>query len=201
MTHAGPAPMHRLICLTGFMGSGKTTVGRLVAAQLGWHFLDLDTAIEQRAGLRIKEIFDRKGESAFRDIEHECLSRILGWVAEQDTRLVLALGGGTIAQLRNLELIHRYSAPHRLAAVIVWLDCPVEELLKRCVVMGDRPLFRDEAGFRMLFEERLPHYRQAEFRVEGHGEPARIAEQVLALGVFERAGNLTAGSISPAEVA
>jgi len=176
-----------MVCLTGFMGSGKSTVGRALAAQLAWHFIDLDTEIERLTGLPISQIFEQKGEAVFRDIEQECLARILGTAGERDTRLVLALGGGTYAQPRNATLLREFGAsPRGSAAAIIWLDCPMEDLLQRCVLMGDRPLFRDEASFRKLYEERLPYYQQADYRVESGGEPIRVVEQILALGIFGR---------------
>jgi shikimate kinase len=184
---SGPVPDCRLVCLTGFMGSGKSTVGRLLAAHLAWRFVDLDTEIERHTGLPISQIFEQKGEAVFRDIEHDCLAHILGSASERDTRLVLALGGGTFAQPRNAALLRELSSPPRgSGAVAIWLDCPMEDLLQRCVLMGDRPLFRNEASFRKLYEERLPYYQQADYRVESGGEPFRVVEQILALGVIGR---------------
>src|SRR6266436_2707151 len=87
-----------MVCLAGFMGSGKTTVGTLLARQLAWHFIDLDDRIEESAGLRIPEIFERLGESAFRKIEADQLRAAIGRALERKEPLVLALGGGTYAQ-------------------------------------------------------------------------------------------------------
>ena len=169
------------------MGSGKSTTGRLLAAQLAWRFVDLDAEIERHTGLPIAQIFEQRGEAVFRDIEHECLARILGSASERDTRLVLALGGGTFAQPRNAALLRESgSPPLAFGTVMIWLDCPMEDLLQRCVLMGDRPLFRDEGSFRKLYQERLPHYQQADYRVESGGEPIRVVEQILALGVIGR---------------
>jgi shikimate kinase len=189
----GSAPESRVVCLTGFMGSGKSTVGRLLAAQLAWHFSDLDAEIESESGLSISQIFAQKGEAVFREIEYECLKRGLAAASARNTRLVLALGGGTFTQPRNATLLRE---PARGAAVI-WLDCPAEELLQRCVLMGDRPLFRDEASFRKLYEERLPYYRQADYRVESGGEPMRVVEHILALGIFGRSNRSHAGGDLP----
>jgi shikimate kinase len=187
-----------MVCLTGFMGSGKSTVGRLLAAQLAWHFVDLDSEIEDHTGLPISKIFAQKGEAVFRDIEHECLMRVLGSAAERDTRTVLALGGGTFAQPRNAALLREFDpAPRGSAVAFVWLDCPMGDLLQRCVLMGDRPLFRDEASFRKLYEERLPHYQQADFRVESGGEPMKVVEQILALGIFGRSSRVIADKNLP----
>lgn len=176
-----------MVCLTGFMGSGKSTIGRLLAAQLAWHFADLDEEIEKSSGLSISQIFAQKGEPVFREIEHECLERVLAAATARNTRLVLALGGGTFTQPRNAALLREPGAPAKAGgAAVVWLDCPSDELLKRCVLMGDRPLFRDEASFRKLYDERLPYYRMADYRVESNGEPMRVVEQILALGIFGR---------------
>jgi len=176
-----------MVCLTGFMGSGKSTIGRLLAAQLAWRFADLDDEIERESGTSIAQIFAQKGEAVFREIEHECLERVLHATLARNSQLVLALGGGTFAQPRNGALIRELNIPPQNAgAVVVWLDCATEDLLQRCVLMGDRPLFRDEASFRKLYEERLPYYRQADYRVESGGEPMRVVEQILALGIFNR---------------
>jgi shikimate kinase len=198
MPSPGPVPEYRVVCLTGFMGSGKSTVGRMLASQLAWHFADLDAEIERESGLSISQIFAQKGETVFREIEHQCLARALGTASARNTRLVLALGGGTFTQSRNAALIRDVGAAQRGAgAVVIWLDCSTEELLQRCVLMGDRPLFRDEASFRKLYEERLPHYRQADYRVESAGEPMRVVEQILALGIFGRSAQPQAGGNLP----
>ncbi len=198
MPAPGLVPECRVVCLTGFMGSGKSTVGRMLAAQLAWRFADLDAEIERESGLSISQIFAQKGETVFRDIEHECLARLLGSAAARNTRLILALGGGTSAQPRNAALIREFGAVRGAAgSVVIWLDCATEELLQRCVLMGDRPLFRDEASFRKLYEERLPYYRQADYRVESGGEPMRVIEQILALGIFGRSRQTHAGGNLP----
>jgi shikimate kinase len=170
----------KLICLTGFMGSGKTTVGRLLAKQIGWHFADVDSFIAQEAQLSIPEIFRRSGEPAFRRIETAVLERLVGEAAAQDRPMVVALGGGTVAQQENIELLRA------AGGTLIWLDCPVETLLARCAGISDRPLFRDEASFRELHRHRLPFYAQADYRVESTAEPQRVVEQILALGVLER---------------
>jgi shikimate kinase len=190
----GPVTECRVVCLTGFMGSGKSTVGRMLASQLAWHFVDLDAEIERESGLPISQIFAQKGEIVFREIEHECLARVLGSASARNTRLILALGGGTFAQPRNAALIREIDgSPRGAGSIVIWLDCSTEELLQRCVLMGDRPLFRDEASFRKLYEERLPYYQQADYRVESGGEPVRVVEQILALGIFGRSAQTRAG--------
>lgn len=162
------------------MGSGKTTVGRLLARQIGWHFVDLDSRIEESAGLTIAAIFERSGEPGFRDIEHEELVRTLGEAAEREKAVVIALGGGTIAQPRNLDLLRA------AGSLILWLDWPMETLLARCATRKNRPLFRDEKSFRELFEARRPFYEQSDYRVECNSDPRQVVSQILALGILER---------------
>ncbi len=175
---SGGAPRHRLVALAGFMGSGKTTAGSLLARQLGWRFVDLDALIEDAAGLPITEIFERRGEPAFREIEREQLEAALGRAIAHQEPIVLALGGGTYAQPGNIDLLRE------AGAAIVWLDCPLDRLIARCALVTTRPLFRDAAGFRALYEQRLPYYQRAEYRVESADEPRRTVEQILALDIF-----------------
>jgi len=168
----------KLVCLTGFMGSGKSTTARILASQLGWLNTDLDRSITEATHLSIPEIFSRMGEAEFRRIEHEQLARVVSEsVATQKPRII-SLGGGTIMQPQNMALLRE------AGAVLIWLHCPIEELLHRCAHITDRPLFRDEASFRRLYEERLPTYELSDYKVESRGDPARVVEQILALGIF-----------------
>jgi shikimate kinase len=169
-----------LVCLTGFMGSGKSTVARLLGRQIGWQHVDLDKRIQEAAGQSIPEIFAKRGEPEFRRIEYEQLTRILGEAAEQQKPRVVSLGGGTTAQPPNLALLHQ------AGAILIWLQCPVEDLLKRIAHIQDRPLFRDEVSFRKLYQERLPFYELADYRVESNIEPLRVVEQIVALGIFPK---------------
>jgi len=164
------------------MGSGKTTVGRMLAAQTGCRFVDLDERIEQSAGIPIREFFERHGEPPFRVLESEILERILGEHAEAGEAAVVALGGGTYVQPRNQELLRNAGAR------VVWLDCPIEDLIRRCATMTHRPLFRDELSLRQLYEQRLPSYRSADARVESGGGPREVIARILELDWFERVG-------------
>lgn len=167
------------VYLVGFMGCGKTTVGMKLAQRLAWKFEDLDTRIEEEEGCTIAEIFTRAGEAAFRRREQEILARILEEVAQGGGRVV-ALGGGTFAQPQNFELLQSAQA------ITIWLECPVEELLLRCALLTNRPLFRDETSFRQLYEQRLPYYRQASCTVgTGNADPGEVVNRILALPVFQ----------------
>jgi len=162
------------------MGSGKSTVARLLARQIGWIHADLDRRITDVTGLSIPDIFSQQGEPAFRQIEHEELEKTLAEAKALSRATVISLGGGTTAQPANLALLERYGV------TLIWLHCPVEELLRRCAHITNRPLFRDEASFRALYSQRLPFYEVAHFRVEGGVEPLRVVEQILALGILDK---------------
>ena len=159
------------------MGSGKTTVGTLLARQLAWRFVDLDDRIEEAAGLRIPEIFERLGEPAFRQIEADQLRAALGRAVEHKESLVLALGGGTYAQNGAPEFLRAAGVP------VIWLDASPEVLLTRCMTMTGRPLFRDEPSFRALYAQRLPSYQLADHRVDSSGEPSRVVAEILRRGI------------------
>ena len=148
-------PAH-LLFLVGFMGAGKTTVGRALAQKLGWEFMDLDQAIEQQQQRSIAEIFAAEGEAAFREHETRALQRVL-----QDSKMnkIVALGGGAFTVAKNRELIRQ------AAGATVWLDAPLDELLARCRQQEDapvRPLLDDEEHFRQLCEHRRAAYAQAD---------------------------------------
>ena len=168
----------QVLCLAGFMGSGKTTVGTLLARQLAWRFVDLDDRIEEAAGLRIPEIFERLGEPAFRQIEADQLRAALGRAVEHRESLVLALGGGTYAQIGAPEFLRAAAVP------VIWLDASLDVLLSRCMTMTGRPLFRDEASFRSLYTQRVPSYQQADHRVDSSGEPARVVAEIIRRGII-----------------
>ncbi len=173
----GLIPIHRLVFLLGFMGSGKTSVGRLLARRLGWGFADLDGEIERRQGRTINQIFTEQGEPYFRRLEREVLEQLL--VRGQQESLVVALGGGTFAQPANVELLRA------TGGLTFWLECPVEELQRRCRGLAHRPLFRDNASFRLLYLQRLPFYQQADFRINAdRSDPAQVVEEILQCGVF-----------------
>jgi len=162
------------------MGTGKSTVARLLARQIGWHHVDLDRRITDSTGHSIPEIFEGEGEPAFRKLEYEELARTLGEAKALGRATIVSLGGGTTAQPANLALLERNGA------TLIWLHCPVEELLRRCAHITNRPLFRDEATFRALYNERLPFYELAHYRVESAVEPLRVVEQILALGILDK---------------
>ncbi|HEY0162835.1 MAG TPA: shikimate kinase [Edaphobacter sp.] len=143
-----PSTLRRLV-LTGFMGAGKSTIGRQLASRLGWEFLDLDTHLENRTGAAIPELFSRHGERHFRRLESTALASALG-----RSNVVLALGGGTPEELTNRLLIEQ--TPDTLA---VFLDAPFATLFDRCMLQAiDRPVLADAAAAALRFAHRRPFY-------------------------------------------
>jgi shikimate kinase len=176
-TVRGAMPRTTVICLAGFMGAGKSTVGTRLAQQLGWRFVDLDERIEEAAGITIPQFFERYGEPAFRQFEAEQLRAALGRAAEFKEATVLALGGGTYAQPGAPEFLRNAGVP------VIWLDTPIEALLARCSTMTGRPLFRDEASFRALYAQRIASYQLADFRVDSSGDAGAVVSEILRRGI------------------
>jgi shikimate kinase len=149
------ARLRRLV-LTGFMGAGKTTVGRLLAERLGWEFLDLDALIEARTGLPIPSIFAQHGEPHFRKLESQALASALG-----RDNVVLALGGGTPEILTNRLLLEQTPG-----TATVFLDAPFPTLYDRCMMQAlnpettARPNLVDPVAAEARFRVRQPIYRR-----------------------------------------
>jgi shikimate kinase len=147
--------------LIGFMGAGKSTVGRALARRLGWSFVDLDRWIEKRERRRVAQIFASDGEASFRAIETDALCTVL---ADRRESLVLALGGGAWVQEKNSAMLKS------AGACVVFLDAHPDELRARCAVKSaKRPLFRDDDQFRQLYAARHGSYMQADMRVDTAG--------------------------------
>jgi shikimate kinase len=150
----------RCVVLIGFMGAGKTTVGRALAKSLRWKFLDLDDVIEQRERKSVAEIFASSGEPAFRRMESAALAALLQDL-QAGTDLVLALGGGAFVQQQNRDAL--ISA----GAITILLEAPVEELRRRCQAEHKvRPLAQQDARFNELFAARRADYALARFTVQ-----------------------------------
>ena len=166
------------IYLVGFMGSGKSTIGRLLADRLGWHFVDLDADIEAAAGMRISEIFDTRGEAEFRRIEQEAMRQRVRAI-ERGWPCVVALGGGAIVAPENYEMVADNG-------VMVWLDCPLETVQRRVASATHRPLARDPEEFARLYEARREAYARADYRIAIEGDdPMAAVEAVLHLPLFQ----------------
>lgn len=156
--------------LAGFMGSGKSTVGRLVARRLLWNFLDLDGVIERHEGRPVSRIFEESGAQHFRDVERYVLRQV---VLKPAT--VVALGGGTLIDPESQALC-------RERAAVVWLRCSLDVLEKRLHdAAAPRPLWGDREALQARFDERLVGYESSEFRVDADAAPDQVAECVVKL--------------------
>jgi shikimate kinase len=159
------------IALIGFMGVGKSSVGRLVAAHLHFDFVDTDELIEQRAGKSIGAIFAQEGEAAFREMEQRLLGEMAGW-----RRRVIATGGGMAASEADL-----CSLKQQALTVCLWASA--EAIWARVRHQTHRPLLQDpnpEEKIRSLLAERSPFYRQADVLVNSEMRSIReVAQQVL----------------------
>jgi len=149
-TTLAPAHLRRLV-LTGFMGAGKSTIGRLLAARLNWQFLDLDAHLEARTGATIPQLFAKHGEAHFRRLESTALASALG-----QNNTVLALGGGTPEELTNRLLLEQTPA-----TFTIFLDAPFPTLFDRCMLQDiARPVLADPAAAQLRFQKRHPLYRR-----------------------------------------
>jgi shikimate kinase len=163
----------RIVFLVGFMGSGKTAVGRLLAARLGVPFVDLDERVERDAGAPVRSLFEHEGEAAFRVREREALARVCAELRESGG--VVATGGGTFIDPANRERI-------AAAGVSVWLDAPLASVVRRIPRDGSRPLYGQAVEVARLFGERRVHYARATHRVDaGLDDPARVADRAYAV--------------------
>jgi shikimate kinase len=165
-----PAKFRRIV-LTGFMGSGKTTVGPLVARRLGWKFADVDDVIEAETHTTIAAIFARHGEQTFRQREHETIARL---AAEDE--LVLALGGGAIEHPATRKLL--LTTPGTL---LVHLEVTLATTLARCGKSGPaRPVLADRPNLAKRYQRRLPLYRMAHISIPVDAlTPDEVAEAIL----------------------
>ena len=165
------------IYLVGFMGCGKSSVGRALAEELGWSFVDLDEDIEKYACAPIEHIFDTQGEADFRALESDALKKRVQ-VARSGRPQVISLGGGAFTNEENIELVLNHG-------VTVWLDTPLEVIERRIAEEKHRPLARDPVRMKSLFEQRRTAYALADYRIEtGEEDPAAIVSRILALPLF-----------------
>lgn len=165
------------IFLVGFMGCGKTTVGRRLARELGWQFVDLDADIEGHHRMSISHIFEQYGEAVFRDWEHEALARRVNEI-KRGRPTVVSLGGGAFVAPSNVDLIDS-------AGLSIWIDCAFDVIKHRVATGGHRPLARDQKQLQELFEQRRAPYSRADYHVPvSVNDSDAVFRQILELPIF-----------------
>ena len=159
------------IYIVGFMGAGKSTVGRHLAHRLGWSFFDTDNEIEAAEKSTIAEIFSTRGEPAFRAIESEVLRQHVRWI-ERGRPAVLALGGGAFATAENRRLLASNG-------ISIWLDCPFETVKRRVAQATHRPLARDPEAFAALYRDRRESYAEADIHLPVESDDPEVTVAAL----------------------
>ncbi len=167
------------IYLVGFMGSGKSTVGQLLARHIGWPFADLDRDIEAQHQTTIPALFETLGEPGFRLAESEALTRRVRGV-KNGRPVVLALGGGAYVSPSNAALMDS-------SGISIWLDTPFETIRERVSRTSHRPLAADPVFFQELFLTRREAYAKAAYTVQvTSDDPTTTLAQLLELPIFDK---------------
>jgi len=174
---AGTGALVGPVVLVGMMGSGKTTIGKKVAAALGVPFVDTDAEIERRQGRSVADIFASDGEPAFREIEAAVLAEIVG----RDEPKVVATGGGAVLADANRHLLHE-------RALVIWLKADAGLLAHRVADDDTRPLLGDDprGSLERLIRDREPLYREVAHRtveVDRSDRKVMVARVLDAVGV------------------
>ncbi|MEZ5648140.1 MAG: shikimate kinase [Alphaproteobacteria bacterium] len=155
----------KTVVLVGLMGSGKSAIGRRLAARLEWPFIDTDTEIEVAAGCSIDDFFNRYGEEAFREGERKVIARLL----EKDKR-ILSTGGGAFMDPETRKLI-------KVRGISIWLRAELDILVRRTARRDNRPLLKRGDPRRILadlMEQRYPTYAEADIIVDTDDDPPEV---------------------------
>ncbi|MBM4235270.1 MAG: shikimate kinase [Firmicutes bacterium] len=165
---------HQQLIICGFMGTGKTAVGKLLAARLGRSFVDTDQLIEQQAGCTIAAIFEKQGESYFRDLE---TAVIRGLLSARLGSLVVATGGGALIKAENIKLLHQMGP-------LLLLTASSRAILRRIKAQGGRPLLdgvkNPKKTIEVLLAERADFYDARDYRFDTTGKTAKqVAGEII----------------------
>ena len=163
--------------LVGFMASGKSTAGRLLAKKLGWQFADVDADIERQQGISIQALFERYGEQFFRELEAQALQERVRMIRVGHP-WVVSLGGGAFVQERNWQLVSNHG-------ITLWLDCPLNRIQLRLGGDTTRPLAANPDRLAALYEARQLLYARADFRIDADCDrPEEIVRRISELPIF-----------------
>ena len=168
--------MKKKIVLIGMMGSGKTTVGRILSKRLKLNFIDTDILIEKKCGINIRKIFDKYGEEYFRRKEEKIILDIL---LNNKKPSVIALGGGAFLNKRLKKIILKET-------ISIWLDASIGLICKRCKRSNQRPLLKKKNNnknlrkiIKDLLKKRKPIYSKAKFIVKTNEKPIKVCDKIL----------------------
>ena len=162
-----------LIFLTGYMGAGKSTIGKKLAFKLRYRFIDTDKALEKQFKLTMSDIFAQHGEAVFRQEEEALLEKLC-----RRDRFVVSTGGGTLTRLETFYTAQR-------AGLLVYLSAPIEVLYERVIYsQKDRPLVNQPNSKDIFFErftKREPYYRRSDVKIETHDRHSdQVVEEIVA---------------------
>jgi shikimate kinase len=162
------------LILCGFMGTGKTAIGKILAARLGRTFVDTDQLIEQQAGCPVAIIFETQGESYFRDLETEVIS---GLLADRPGSLVVATGGGALIRAENRQLLQKIG-------LLILLTASTRAIIRRTKKQGGRPLLSEaedpKQTIETLLAERARFYETCDFKFDTTGKTVyRVATEII----------------------
>ena len=167
--------MKKKIVLIGMMGSGKTTIGKILSKNLKLNFVDTDILLEKEYGLKITKIFEKYGEKDFRDKEEKIVLNIL---KNNIKTCVIALGGGTFLNKKIQKIILKET-------ISIWLDANIELIYKRCKKSNQRPLLNKSNDKKLrkiikdLLKIRKPIYSKAKFMIKTNENPVKVCNKIL----------------------
>jgi len=181
------APTAPMISLLGVRGAGKSSVGRRLAEELGWRFIELDAEVERLADLSIAELFSLHDESYYRRLEREALLEVLGGARSS----VIATGGSIVTCEESFALLHKYTHT-------VWLSAQAERHWERVILQGDQRPMRDHphamAELRALLATRAPLYQRARYCID----TSRLSVEEVLSELLDRVAHVTrSGRVAP----
>ena len=167
------------IFLCGFMGCGKTTVGKILAARTGRDFIDMDKYIEEKENMTVSQIFEKHGEDYFRDLEHQVCKEL-----SKKENLIVATGGGALTYKRNADII-------RKNATVLFISVPIEIIADRLKNDTTRPLLQREdrqQAMKELYDKRMPLYKDAATVIaDGSQSPGAVANLIISIMALKKA--------------
>ena len=170
------APCDR-VALIGMMGTGKSKFGRLVANNLGFNFYDVDTLIEKKFKITIKELFQRHGETFFRDVEKKTIKELVFKIKENNEKVIISVGGGGFDNIDSRELLLNYTK-------VIWLKTPVNILTKRVGNGSKRPMIKGDVteAIKNLLKKRTEFYSLCHYKLDTHQlSQNQITEKIINL--------------------